>query len=149
MDQTALMSTIDKLLEQTKTGVMTTMDAEGLPRMRWMTPTIIRDRPFSLFCITTPESFKTLNIQNPSPVSWMVQNKNLTEVVNCQGSLYLANDPYIKSAVLEHVAKDLVVYWKAHPEETDFVVLETVFTSGSYFEPMTNKREFVTFESRA
>lgn len=148
MDQTEFMSRIDRLLEQTKTAVMTTIDADGQPRARWMTPGILHSRPYSLFCITTPESYKTLDIKNPSPVSWMVQNKSLTEIANCQGDLYLVDDPSLKQEVLELVAKHLVVYWKMNEAPNDFMVLETVLRSGSVFEPMENRREMVTFEER-
>ena len=75
----------------------------------------------------------------------MIQNKQLTEIVNVQGNVYKVNNPSLKAEVIEHVIRKLVVYWKINETPTDFQVLETVITSGSYFKPMSNVREQVTF----
>ena len=149
MNQTMLMSKIDRLLDNASTAVMATADMEGRPHMRWMTPGVLRNRPYSLFCVTSPTSYKTLAVKNPSPVSWMIQNKQLTEIVNCQGDLYMVEDPSIEAEVLEHVSKKLVVFWKVNEMPSEFVVLETVLTEGSYFRPMDNVREFTTFQEKS
>lgn len=145
MDKKLLMSTIDRLLEEAKTAVMGTVDTEGQPQIRWMTPGILRERPYSLFCVTSPTSYKALSIDDPSPTTWMIQNKALTEIVNVQGNVYKVNNPSLKAEVIEHVIRNLVVYWKINETPTDFQVLETVITSGAYFKPMDNIREQVTF----
>lgn len=145
MDQKELMSKVDELLAQTKTAVLSTCTEQG-PRLRWMTPGIIKARPGSIFCVTATSSFKAMHIQNPSNAAWMVQNKALTEVVNLDGEIYVVDDPRLKSEVMEVLGRDLVVCWKINETPADLVVLETVVTRGSYFRPMDNVREFINFK---
>ena len=145
MDQKQLMSRVDELLAETKTAVLGSCTEQG-PRMRWMTPGIIKARPGSLFCVTAQSSFKAMQIKNPSNASWMVQNKALTEVINLEGEIYVVSDPGLKNEVLEVIGRDLVVCWKINKDPADLVVLETVVTRGSYFRPMDNVREFVNFK---
>ncbi len=145
MDQSELMSKVDELLDKSKTAVMATVDSNGQPHMRWMTPGILRERPNSLFCLTSPKSCDIMEVDKPSKVSWMIQNKQLTEIVNLKGDVYKVNNPSLKAEVIEHVVKKLVVYWRTAETPTEFCVLETVFHRGTYFRPMDNVREFIEF----
>jgi uncharacterized pyridoxamine 5'-phosphate oxidase family protein len=40
MDQREIMYKVEQLLEDSKTGVLATIEKDGTPRMRWMTPII-------------------------------------------------------------------------------------------------------------
>lgn len=144
MNQQQLMSRVDELLAETKTGVLSTC-AEQVPSMRWMTPGIVKGRPDSLFCVTSSTSFKAMHIQNPSNAAWMIQNKALTEVINLDGAIYIVDDPGLKNEVLETIGRDLLVCWKINNNPSELVVLETIILRGSLFRPMDNVREQVEF----
>lgn len=145
MEQHELMYTVEQLLEDSKTGVLATIDKDGNPRMRWMTPIILKGRPGALFAVTSPDFEKIVQLATRPEVEWMIQTRTLTQVVNLRGKINVLDNPSIKAEVMEHLAKKLTVFWKVNTEKTDFIVLETVIQEATYFQPMKGQKEIVRF----
>lgn len=146
MNQKELFSKIQQLLDDAKTAVLSTVDEDGAPHMRWMTPGILRSRPGVIFAVTSPEFSKVRQMTANPEVEWMFQNRALTEMVNLQGRMNVLDNPSIKAEVIQAVGKRLTVFWRAAQENTDFLVLETVPSSATYKAPMRGIKEIVTFE---
>ncbi len=145
MDQHEFLYKVEQLLEDSKTGVLATLAQDGTPRMRWMTPTILKGRPNALFAITSPDFGKVMQLTQHPDVEWMIQTRSLNQVVSLRGQINVLDNPSIKSEVMESLAKRLTVFWRANTEKTDFVVLETIISEATYFQPMKGQRETIRF----
>lgn len=145
MNQHEILYKVEQILEDSKTGVLATIDQDGNPRMRWMTPAILKGRPDVLFAITSPDFEKVAQLDAHVNVEWMIQTRALDQVVNLRGRINVLDNPAIRSEVMEHLAKKLTVFWKVNPQNTDFIVLETIIEEATFFRPMKGYKETVRF----
>jgi pyridoxamine 5'-phosphate oxidase len=146
MDKATVMHKLALLIEDSKTGILATASQSGLPHLRWMTPAILKDRPYNIFCVACPDSQKADDLNDNPDVQWMIQNRVLTEIVTLSGKVNIIDNPAIKSEVIEAIGHRLEVFWKANCDKRLFVVLETVIEEAVYFKPMQGLRETVRFE---
>ena len=145
MKKHEILNTIEKLIDESKVGVMASICKDGKPHVRWMTPTTLKGRPGVIFAVTAPGTCKTEHISENPDVEWMFQNKTLNEIVQVRGRVNLLENPSIKAEVMQILGKRLQVFWKIN-EETDFVVLETVIEEAEYFHPIKGIKETVVFK---
>lgn len=140
-----LMNKVELILDDSKTGVLATIDSNGNPHMRWMTPIVLRQRLGCIYAVTTPGSAKTIQIGDNSHVEWMFQTRAISEVVNIKGVITQVDNPALKNEIMESLASRLTVFWKANNKPDEFIVLETAVEEGVYFKPMKAVREIVKF----
>ena len=143
MDKKEILSLIESLVDDSQVAVLATVDPDGKPAMRWMTPAIISGRPASLFAITSPNFRKVKHLEKNADVEWMIQTRDLNRVVNIRGRVNVVDNPSLKSEVLESIGKRLEVFWRVN-RKTDFLVLETVITEATFFKPLERKKEIVS-----
>ena len=143
MEKNEILSLIESLVDDSQVAVLATVDPDGKPSMRWMTPAIISGRPASLFAITSPNFRKVMHIEKNADVEWMIQTRDLNRVVNITGRVNVVDNPSLKSEVLESIGKRLEVFWRVN-RKTDFLVLETVITEATFFRPLERKKEIVS-----
>ena len=146
MNQHEMMYKVEQILETTPTGVLATIDNNGNPRMRWMTPAVIKGRPDVLFAITSPDFAKVMQLNAHADVEWMIQTRALDQIVNLRGKINVLDNPAIRSEVMEQLAKKLTVFWRVNTERTDFLVLETIIAEATFFRPMKGYKETVRFQ---
>jgi len=142
MDKNEILSLIGSLVDDSQVAVLATVDPDGKPSMRWMTPAIISGRPASLFAVTAPNFRKVVHLKKNADVEWMIQTRDLKRVVNITGRVNVVDNPSLKSEVLESIGKRLEIFWRVN-RKTDFLVLETVITEATFFEPLAKKKETV------
>jgi general stress protein 26 len=140
MDLKEMFSKLDRLLGDSRTGILTTVDKRGYPRSRWMTPALVPGREGNIYGVTSPTFEKALEIIHHPEVSWLFQSKALDEILTASGKITLINNPALKSEVLEALGRNLAVFWRVNPNEKDLVVLETQVEEMTYFKPMKNVR---------
>ena len=140
------MEILESTLENSQTAILATDDGEGKPSMRWMTPTIVRDRPGVLFALTSKKFAKSEHLEKNPHVQWMVQTKSLTMVMNVEGRVNMIENPMLKAEIIEAIGPRLRVFWKVNQNPEDLVVLETVISRGSIFTPVDGEKEEVDFE---
>ena len=145
MDNRQLMNRVEEILEDAKAAVLATVDEEGRPLLRWMTPTVLKGREGYLYAVTTPKTRKLVSLDSQPLVEWMIQTRALTEVVNVRGIMRAVDSPALKSEVMEALGSWLTVFWKINPDKTDFVVTETMIREAVYFKPMKAEKVKVTF----
>ncbi len=143
MEKNEILSLIESLVDDSQVAILATVDAHGNPAMRWMTPAIISGRPASLFAITSPNFRKVKHLEKNPDVEWMIQTRDLNQVVNIKGKVTVVDNPSLKSEVLESIGKRLEVFWRVN-RKTDFLVLETVITEATFFKPLERKKEIVS-----
>lgn len=150
MKPNQLMMIVDEILNSAKAAVLATIDENGDPCIRWMTPAVLKGRPGTLFTITAPGQDKVCQIKENSRVEWMIQSPSLAKVINLKGKVNVLRNPAIKSEVMENIGDRLTVFWRVNPSQlTDYVVLETVIEEGTYYLPMKGKKETVDFKGEA
>jgi len=149
MDHREIMNKVDHLLDEGRTALLATTDGKGQPHMRWMTPTVLKWRPNTLFAFTSPASQKVRHLQAHREVAWMVQDRALNEIIHLRGVMNVVDNPALRTELMEVLGSHLLVLWKANVDETEMVVLETVIKQAVYFVPMKGFRELVSFPEPA
>ena len=146
MDTKSFTATLASLIEDAKTAVFATVDADGQPNMRWMTPTLLDDRPGAIYAVTSPDFRKIGHLESNPKSQWMFQSKLLDKIVTVGGIVNIVDNSSMKAEVLEAIGRRLTVFWRINPDAAKLVVVETIIQHGFYFEPMTERREIVSFE---
>lgn len=145
MTQHEMMNTLTEIIDETKTGVLTTVDSDGRPHARWMTPAVLRDRQRALFAVTCPDFPKADHLKSNPKVEWLFQSKSLNKIIHVDGVVNMLDNPSLENEVLEVLAPRLNVFWKVNCSNSEFVVLETVIDEAIYYEPLSSVREIVKF----
>lgn len=135
MSQNSSLGSIEKLLEEVRVGILVTVDAEGKPRMRWMTPVFIPRLKGAIYAVTSVESRKAGQIRANPSVSWMFQTPALDRVGTVSGKARLVQDPLLSAEVLEAIGPRLEVFWGYAGNPRNLVVVETEIESAEFFKP--------------
>ena len=146
MKQSEVLSLVDSMIEESRTAILTTVDSKGRPHNRWMTPTLLRERPGAIYAVTSPKFAKYTQIENNGRAQWMFQRKSLIEIINVDGEIWAIRDPSLKSEVIQAIGPYLRVFWNLNLDERELVVLETVIEEATYFKPMKGLKEKVFFQ---
>lgn len=145
MDKNEVLGEIAKIIDEVNTAVLGTVDQEGKPDLRWMTPVMLRGRANALFTVTFPQAKKVRHILRNNQVQWLFQTKALDTVVTVEGRVNLLENPSIRNEVLEAVGPRLHAFWKVTPDERDLMVMETVIERAVYYKPMKGLKVPVEF----
>ncbi len=141
-----MLTEIDMIIEESKTAVLATSDKSGNPRMRWMTPVLLKDREGAIYAVTSPKFEKARQLEENPKIEWMFQTKNLDRVITVRGEVSMIENSSLKSEVLEALGRRLTAFWKLNANERDLTVLETVCRGATLFLPMKGTKSTVQFE---
>lgn len=145
MDTKSFTSLIETIIDEAKTAILATVDGKGRPHMRWMTPTILPDRPGAIYAVTSPEFRKSAHLSANPKVQWMFQTRSLNKLLSVNGLVNVVDNSAMKAETLERIGRRLHVFWKINTDPSKLVVLETIIVEGVYFEPMKGIKEQVIF----
>ena len=145
MDSRSMLDALERVLDGAKIAVLATVDADGRPHMRWMTPAFVRGRDGFMYAVTSPDFAKTKEIEANAQVEWMVQSKSLDEIVQITGSMAIIDNPSAKAEVLEAIGGHLGTFWKMNRDQSALVVLETAIEEIKQTKPITGEKNVVTF----
>ncbi len=146
MDQVGAIAALERLVETTNIAILANIDQEGRPRMRWMTPALIRGQQGSLYALTSPKFDKTVQLEENDKVEWMLQSKSLDEIMRVRGRIVLLDNPTLKADVTEALGGRLTVFWRVNPEASELIVLETVIDTIVYYKPTSKEKHEIVFE---
>ena len=73
MTPTELLSEMDGILDDSKSALLATVDPQGRPRLRWMTPRRIKGRAAYLYSTSDHAARKIDDIRRNPRVSWTIQ----------------------------------------------------------------------------
>ena len=144
MELNTLLDVMERVLDGSHTAVLSTVDAEGHPHSRWMVPTVLRGQPGTLYAVTAPKFAKVEHIAAQPRVSWLIQSKSLSDVVEINGKAQIIDNPALKSDVLEALGPNLSAFWTVNHDESELVVIETAIELISHFQPMKGERVSAT-----
>ena len=149
MNQQEFLAKLSAILDEARTGVLTTVDSEGRPHGRWMTPALLKGRGGALYCVTSPRSDKAADLAANPAAEWLIQTPTLNEIAIVRGPVNVIDNPALRTELLDMIGRRLTVFWKVNPAAMDLVVLETVMREGEYFRPMAGSVVRVSFAAEA
>lgn len=145
MNKHELMGQIDSILEDNKTAILATVDQNGAPHLRWITPGRIIEREYAIFMVSAKQLQKVEQIQNNPSAELMFQTRSLDKIINVRGKINILNNPSIRSEALEALGRHLHTFWNLHQPETDLVVLEFVIEEAIFYLPQKGNQICVKF----
>ncbi|MGA2380139.1 MAG: pyridoxamine 5'-phosphate oxidase family protein [Spirochaetia bacterium] len=145
MDSREVMNRVGAIIEAHGTGLLATVDEDGDPHLRWLTPTLLPDSPGAVYALTTPRFSKVVQVRAHARVEWMFQTPTLDEVISIRGPLNVVENPSLRSEVLEVLGPRLQTFWKLAHDARDLVVLETVAEEAIRYLPMLGRKDVVHF----
>ena len=63
MDSHEVMKRVGAIIEAHGTGLLATVDKDGNPHLRWLTPVMLRERPGAIYAITAPRFAKVMQVR--------------------------------------------------------------------------------------
>ncbi len=135
----------EELLGIVKVGVLATVDKEGNPHMRWVTPAFVPGRKGFLYAVTSPTFEKSVHIEANPRVEWMLQTRSLDTVANLKGRMGKIDNPSLKAEVFESLGRNMQIFWRVNPKEGDVLVLETELEAIVLFNPMSGEKSVYSF----
>ena len=145
MDSKKFAALLDGIIEDAKTAILATVDGRGQPHMRWMTPTLLGDRPGAIYSVTSPDFAKIAHLSENPKVQWMLQTRLLDRIATAAGPVNVIDNSAMKAEVLEGIGWRLSVFWRVNKDPSKLVVLETIVEEADYFEPMKGVHEQISF----
>jgi pyridoxamine 5'-phosphate oxidase len=145
MDSREVMKKVGAIIEAHGTGLLATVDHDGDPHVRWLTPTLLPDSPGAIYAITAPKFAKVVQVRGHRRVEWMFQTPTLDEVISVRGTINIVETPSLRAEVLEVLGPRLRAFWKFAYDARDLVVLETVVEEATCLLPMIGRRDVVRF----
>jgi len=114
-----------QLADGTRPGVLTTVDAEGVPRMRWMATLSLSEFPH-LYALTSPKSRKVEQIRANPKVSWMFTTEGSSMVVNLSGTATIVTDKTAVNRIWEMVEDKSNAYFLSLDSNDGVTVIDTL-----------------------
>ena len=145
MTREELLDKLDAIIDSSKAAILVTGDKAGGAHGRWMTPALLKYRPGAIYCFSAPHAKKVGQIEATGKVEWVIQTRDLREIVNVRGTARAVDNPALKSELMEILGPRLMVFWKANVGVEEFVVIETVMEEATYLKPMKGERQTVKF----
>ena len=112
MDQQKFISKLAEIIDASNAGILSTRDENGITHIRWMTPILIRGRKGVIYAVTPQNSRKVQHILHNPDVTWMIQTRSLSQVINIYGKTNVIENPSLKTELLETVGDRLTMFWK-------------------------------------
>lgn len=149
MTKNELLGKIESIIDSVKAAILATIDLQGKPRMRWMTPVMLPGETQTFYAVTSPKFNKIKEILNQPSVEWLLQTRDLREIIHVRGRINILENPALRARVMERIANHLTMLWKLEHDPADYIVLETVIEEAVHFIPMKGeKTSFVFYEGK-
>jgi general stress protein 26 len=139
-----LMSTIATILEENHTAVLATVDSQGKPHVRWVTPGYLLERGDTLFMVSASSFSKVEQIRHNPHAELMIQTPSLDKIVNIVGAINLLSNPSIRAEALECIGPHLNSFWISNQPESELVVLEFIIETATLYIPQKGIREQIS-----
>ena len=146
MEKREILGNISRIIDEAKAAIFTTVDGEGAPQTRWMTPALLPGREGAVYAVAYRSSRKLRHVAANPRTQWTFSSPALDRILLVDGRANIVDNPSIRAEVLEAVGERLRAFWKMYDDERDLLVIETVVERAQYYLPMKAMKETVTFE---
>lgn len=172
MARNNMLNVLDRLIMTVKTGILATLEKDGKPRMRWMIPVVLKEKPAKIYAISCPNFHwvkaliksashkqmlrnRTLDLMPPieeiqiasdyMDAEWMFFTPAWNEILEAKGKIKVLDDSHIKNHILKSIGPKLSAFWKVNLASMEIVALETMIEEIYYFAPGKGGRIDVKF----
>ena len=145
MRNTEFLNELEALLDRYGTGLFTTLNEDGFPVTRWMTPFFLKGRKSSLFTVSAAPSAKVGQIEDRGEVSFLFQPPSLEKIITLTGMARVDRNYSLLAEALETMGGRLKTFWTVNNNPENLVLIETSLISGSIFYPFKGERLEVSF----
>jgi len=133
------------LLGDVKVGTLTTIDEQGYPCSRWMTPTTLGRASGRIYAVTAGSFAKARQIRANPKIEWGIQSRDLSLIARLRGVALVVSDALLSAEVVEAIGPHLGVFWRINTDPKELVVIETQIQTASLFNSISLDR----FEAEA
>ncbi len=128
------------LIDGRHLGILATVDASGVPELRWMSTLALDEFPI-IYTLTSPESRKIEQIAKHPAVTWMFSNHDLTLILNLFGKARVLSDTQTLDRVWKKVRdKQHAYFLKEYSDSPGVAVIETTVESVECSSPRNGLR---------
>lgn len=145
MNARDVMDRVASILDSHGAGLLATVDADGRPRVRWLTPAIFPSKPGVIYALTVPAFAKVAQLKANPHAEWIFQTPELDEIVTVRGKINIVENPSLRSELLEKVGRRMHALWKLARDAMDLSVLETIAEEAVLYHPMEGRKVVVSF----
>lgn len=145
MTKNKIMEIIHDCIESSRAAVLATIDQNGHPDLRWVTPGCLRERFSAVYVVSESHFAKVHQLSDNPFASMMFQTISLDKVVTIYGKVNIVTVPSVLAETLECLGKHLHAFWNLKEGKRDLVVLEFVIDRARYYHPLHGIHETVRF----
>ena len=145
MEHRQIIDKIEEIIDDVRTGILTTIDQEEETSSKWMVPVVLKYPTTAIYCFSQRRCEKHSHIASNSKVEWMIQTEDYREIVKIQGTAVVNDNPDIKAEMLDRLGDDIKTFFKADTIVEEPVVIETSIETAEYYKPTDGIVEKVIF----
>jgi general stress protein 26 len=124
-DSDNIIGAAKRLVDGHHFGVLSTVDQNGNPEVRWMSTLSFDDFP-RFYTLTHPHSRKVEQIKRHPEVNWMFSNHDLSLILNLIGKARVLTDTPTLKRVWQKIENKSHAYFLQHyAKAPGFVIIET------------------------
>ena len=144
MDAKEFLHKVSSLIDESPAAVMATVDNDGNPHIRWMIPTVLMGSPGLIYAVTSPDAKKVDDLKANQKSEWLIQKRDLGEILNVSGPTRVLDNPSLMAQVVEKLGRKIQFFWKYNAETYDFHVIEVSIENGVYYKPARGHKEYIS-----
>jgi general stress protein 26 len=147
MTKNKVMEIIQDCIENSRAAVLASVDHNGHPDMRWVTPGCVRERFDAIYIVSESHFSKVKQLTENPAATMMFQTVSLDKVITVYGKVNIITAPSIIAETLECVGKHLHAFWNLKHGKRDLVVIEFLIEHARFYHPLNGSMEIVSFGS--
>lgn len=145
MTRNKIMEIVLDCVESSHAAVLATVDQNGRPDLRWVTPGCVKERSNTIYLVSESHFSKVKQLSINPLASMLFQTTTLDKVVTIYGKVNIVTVPSVLAETLECLGKHLHAFWNLREGKRDLVVLEFVIDTARYYHPLQGVHETVSF----
>ena len=126
---------VRRILLESPFAVLTTVDEEGRPHARWMSPIFASGSIKVFHSLAAPRSRKVAHLEKNPNVSWLFTGPAFDEVVALHGTALAESDPLLRAEIWEAMPEKQRAFILKNDDNLDFAIIVTEVRSVEYSRP--------------
>ena len=133
-------------LERQGHALLATVNGDGEPSARFMSPAFLPGDKNALYAITALHSHKANHIRQNSNVEWLLAKEGYKMVWHLRGIAELIALSDMVGTVQEQIGARLMNFWRKNDDPAEVVVIKTIITEIIRENPLLGESEKETYQ---
>jgi len=149
MSEKNLIAEASRIVSDAFIGILTTVDADGVPHSRWMGTSMGVEGVGRLYCLSGAKARKIDQIHRNPNVTWVFTTRDYRDVVTLYGQAVVLDSPIVAQHVWDRLTactKPYVMSTFADDDDAEMTTIETVITRGEVISPRMKIHKPEVFE---